>query len=251
MQLTILGSGTNVHPTRAAAGYLVQTDHAILLDFGPRTLMNLIKTGVDRHQVTHILFSHFHADHFSDFITFFFDAVIYAKHEGGHRPDMTLIGPRGTIRLLQTIMRTFPSFLRPPFKVTLKEVSAKAFMIGATRVVPKPVVHVPDLSSVGYRIEYQGKTMVYSGDSQYCDGLVRLCAEADLAVLDCSFPANKPGPVHLHAGQCGQVAREAGVGQLILSHFYPIADRYDVKAQAGEQYGGRIRKGRDLLTVRL
>ena len=187
MQFTILGSGTNVHPSRAAAGYLVQTDHTILLDFGPRTLMNLIRSGADRHQVTHILFSHFHADHFSDFITFFFDALIYTKHEGGRRPAMTLIGPRGTIRLLQTIMRSFPSFSRPPFGVTLKEVSTKAFTIGDTRVVPKPVVHVPDLSSVGYRIEYQGKSMVYSGDSQYCDGLVRLCVEADVAVLDLSL----------------------------------------------------------------
>ena len=35
MRLTILGSGTNIHPTRAAAGYLVRTDHTILLDFGP------------------------------------------------------------------------------------------------------------------------------------------------------------------------------------------------------------------------
>jgi ribonuclease BN (tRNA processing enzyme) len=117
--------------------------------------------------------------------------------------------------------------------------------------VPKPVVHVPDLSSVGYRIEHRGKTVVYSGDSQYCDEVIRLCRDADLAVLDCSFPANRPGPAHLHAGQCGQVAKEAGIGQLVLSHFYPIADRYDVRAQAGEQYGGKIWKGKDLLTIRV
>jgi ribonuclease BN (tRNA processing enzyme) len=251
MRLTILGSGTNVHPIRAAAGYLVRTDQNILLDFGPRTLMNLIKTGVDRHRITHILFSHFHADHFSDFITFFFDAVIYAKFGGGHRPPMTLIGPKGTIRLLRSIMKSFPSFSPTPFKVTFREVTDSPFGIGDTRVVPKPVLHVPDLSSVGYRIEYQGKAIVYSGDSQYCDALVALCADADLAVLDCSFPANRPGPAHLHAGQCGQVAKEAGVDQLVLSHFYPIADRYDVKAQAAEEYRGTIWKGKDLLTVRL
>ncbi|HEX7766893.1 MAG TPA: MBL fold metallo-hydrolase, partial [Nitrospira sp.] len=88
MRLTILGSGTNLHPKRAAAGYLVRTDQTMLLDFGPRTLSNLLKTGVDRHSITHILFSHFHADHFSDFITFYFDAVIYTKHSGGWRPDL-------------------------------------------------------------------------------------------------------------------------------------------------------------------
>lgn len=251
MRLTILGSGTNVHPTRAAAGYLVRTDRHILLDFGPRTLMNLIKTGINRHRITHILFSHFHADHFSDFITFFFDAVIYAKYGGGHRPGMTLIGPRGTIRLLQSIMKSFPSFSPAPFRVSFREVTDRPFRIGDTCVVPKPVVHVPDLSSVGYRIEYRGKSLVYSGDTQYCDEVIGLCKDAGLAVLDCSFPANRPGPAHLHAGQCGQVAKEAGVGQLVLSHFYPIADRYDVKAQAAEEYRGKIWKGKDLLTIKL
>ena len=83
MRVTILGSGTNIHPTRAAAGYLVRTDHTILLDFGPRTLANLLKTGVNRHRITHILFSHYHADHFSDFITYFFDAMIFTKYQGG------------------------------------------------------------------------------------------------------------------------------------------------------------------------
>lgn len=251
MRLTILGSGTNVHPTRAAAGYLVCTDHNIILDFGPRTLMNLIKAGVNRHRITHILFSHFHADHFSDFITFFFDAVIFSKYGGGYRPGMTLVGPKGTIRLLRSIMHSFPSFSSAPFRVVFKEVSGKPFSIGDTRIIPKAVVHVPDLSCVGYRIEYRGKAVVYSGDTQYCDALVRLCTEADLAVLDCSFPANRPGPAHLHAGQCGRVAKEASLGQLVLSHFYPIADRYDVKAQAAEQYGGKIWKGKDLLTIKL
>ena len=251
MRLTILGSGTNVHPTRAASGYLLRTDRAILLDFGPRTLMNLIKTGVNRHRITHILFSHFHADHFSDFITFFFDAMIFTKYQGGKRPPLTVIGPRGTRQLFKTLFAALPGFGRTPFGVHFKEVSDRPFWIGHTKILPRTVTHSPRLHCLGYRIEYAGKALAYSGDSQYCNNLVRLCGDADLAVLDCSFPANRPGPVHLHAGQCGEVAREAGVGQLVLSHFYPIADRYDVKAQAGEKYGGRIRKGKDLLTITL
>lgn len=249
MRVTILGSGTNVHPTRAAAGYLVRTDHHILLDFGPRTLMNLIKTGVDHTQITHILFSHFHADHFSDFITFFFDAIIFTKYHGGTRPPLTIIGPPGTRHLFRTLFAVMPGFSRVPFRVRFKEVSDRPLWIGRTKVLPHKVVHSPRLHCLGYRLEYGGKALAYSGDSQYCSNLVRLCGDADLAVLDCSFPANRPGPVHLHAGQCGQVAKEAGVGQLILSHFYPIADRYDVKAQAAEEYGGKIWKGKDGMTI--
>lgn len=244
--LTILGSGTNVHPTRAAAGYLVQTDQLMLFDFGPRTLMNLIKSGVDRHRISHICFSHFHADHFSDFITFFFDAIIHCKYEGGKRPPLTLIGPRGTKRLLRGILTTFPSFDSPPFPVVIKEMADRSITIGRTTITARTMTHVPDLHCVGYRIEYRGKSIAYSGDTQFCANLVRLCEDVDLAVLDCSFPANKPGPAHLHAGQCGQAARDAGVSRLVLSHFYPIAERYDVREQAGEQFSGKIKMGRDL-----
>ncbi|HEY6084987.1 MAG TPA: MBL fold metallo-hydrolase [Nitrospira sp.] len=249
MRLTILGSGTNVHATRAAAGYLVRTDQTMLMDFGPRTLMNLIKTGVDRHKITHILFSHFHADHFSDFITFFFDAVIHCKYGGGSRPDLTVIGPRGMKHLLGLIIDTFPSFSRPPFRVIFKEVTDRSLLIGDTRICPKIMTHVPDLHCVGYRVEYGGKALAYSGDTQYCNNLVRLCKDADAAVLDCSFPANKPGPAHLHAGECGRVAEESAVGRLVLSHFYPIAERYDVRAQAGEHFNGQITMGKDLMTL--
>lgn len=250
MRLTILGSGTNVHPRRAAAGYLVETDHVLLLDFGPRTLANLMKGGVQRHRIQHILFSHYHADHFSDFIPFFFDAVFHSRFVGP-RPALCLYGPRGTTRLFRTILNTFPGFRAGRFRVALREVGDRSFAIGRTRIIPRTVVHSPKLHCLGYRIEYGGRVLAYSGDAEHCGGLVRLCGDADLAVLDCSFPANRPGPGHMHAGDCGRLAREAGVRRLVLSHFYPIAERYSVKEQAGERFSGSIRKARDLMRVEL
>ncbi len=248
MRLTILGSDTNVHPKRAAAGYLVETDHALLLDFGPRTLTNLIKSGVERHRIRHILFSHYHADHFSDFITFFFDAVFHSRFVGP-RPDLHLYGPRGTKTLFGTILDSFPGFRAGRFRVSLREVGDRSFTIGRTRIIPRTVVHSQKLHCLGYRIEHGGRALAYSGDSEYCEGLVRLCGDADLAVLDCSFPANRPGPGHMHAGDCGRLARDAGVRRLVLSHFYPIAERYKVAEQAGETFDGRIRKARDLMRL--
>jgi ribonuclease BN (tRNA processing enzyme) len=72
-----------------------------------------------------------------------------------------------------------------------------------------------------------------------------------VAVLDCSFPVQRPGKGHMHAQDCGRVAREAAVKRLILSHFYPVAERYDVKAQAGREFGGRITMARDRLRVEI
>jgi ribonuclease BN (tRNA processing enzyme) len=248
MKLTILGSGTNVHPTRAAAGYLVRTDQLLLFDFGPRTLKNLMKLGVNRHKIRHILFSHFHADHFADFVHFFFDAVFHSKFIG-KRPDLTIIGPRGTKKLFGIMLKNFPGFSAAQFKTTIREVMDRTFTIGRTRITARTVEHSRRLHCLGYRIKHGGKAIAYSGDSMYCENLIRLCRNADVAVLDCSFPANKPGPHHLHAGDCGRVAQKAGVKRLILSHFYPIAERYDVKRQAARHFKGRIVKGKDLLSL--
>ncbi len=248
MRLTILGSGTNMHPRRAAAGYLVETDRPLLLDLGPRTLGNLLRTRVDRHRITHLLFSHFHADHFSDFITFYFDAVIHSKLVR-RRPDLTIIGPRGGRRLFGTIIKTFPVFREAPFRTTIEEVEDETFRIGATRVTAQSVEHTPRLHCLGYRLAHEGRTLAYSGDSMYCEELVSLCDGSDLAILDCSYPTNRPGPAHMHAGDCGRVAQEAKVRRLILSHFYGDADRFDVARQAARAFEGRITKARDLLRV--
>jgi ribonuclease BN (tRNA processing enzyme) len=248
MRLTILGSGTNVHPTRAAAGYLVKTDQLLLFDFGPRTLKNLMKAGVNRHKIRHILFSHFHADHFADFVHFFFDAVFYSKFVGT-RPDLTIIGPRGTKKLFGVMLKNFPGFNAAQFKTAIREVSDQIFTIGKTRITARTVEHSRRLHCLGYRVEYGGRALAYSGDSMDCAGLRQLCRKADVAVLDCSFPAQRRGTNHMHAGDCGKVAEASDVKRLILSHFYPIAERHDVKQQAARHFKGRITKGRDLMRL--
>lgn len=248
MRLTILGSGTNMHPRRAAAGYLVETDQPFLMDMGPRTLANLMRTSLDRHRITHLLFSHFHADHFSDFITFYFDAIIQSKLVR-QRPDLTLIGPRGSRKIFTAIIKTFPVFRDAPFKTHMEEVGDETFTIGATRVTAQTVDHTARLHCLGYRIAHKDRALVYSGDSMYCEALVSLCERANAAVLDCSYSAQHPGPAHMHAGQCGQVAQEAGVRRLILSHLYEDADRSNVVRQAGRSFDGPIIKAKDLMTL--
>jgi len=166
MQVTILGSGTNVHPSRAAAGYLVDTDQPLMLDFGPRTLMNLRKTGTNRHDLRTIFFSHYHADHFSDFITFFFDAVYYSKHVS-RRPDLNIFGPRGTRKLFQAILKTFPGFSQGAFRVDLHEVQDGEVRLGQTKVFARTVTHSAGLHCVGYRIEHEDRVLTYSGDAEY------------------------------------------------------------------------------------
>ncbi len=250
MKVTILGSGTNMHPTRAAAGYLFWTDRPILLDFGPRTLSNLRKTGLDRHTIQHLLFTHYHADHFSDFIPFFFDAICSSKFER-IRPPLTIFGPPGTKRLFRGMFKTFPNFSEPLFRVTIKEVEDRPFSIGPTRIIPKRMTHTTQQCCLGYRLEYQGKAAVFSGDAVASSNLQKLCRNVDLAILDCSFPEDQPGVAHMHAGACGRIAKRAGVKRLVLSHLYETADRSPIVSQARKYFPGPIVKAKDLLALRV
>ena len=250
MQVTILGSGTNLHPTRAAAGYLIQTDRPILLDFGPRTLSNLLNTGVDRHTIQYLLFTHYHADHFSDFLTFFFDAICHSMFSDV-RPALNIYGPPGTKRLFRTMFRTLPNFQDAPFRVTLKEVHDRPFSIGQTQITPLPMTHSDQQICLGYRVDYQGQSAAFSGDAMASTNLVSLCQNVDLAILDCSFSSHKPGGSHMHAEECGKVAKKAKIKKLVLSHFYETADRSNVVAQARRYFSGTIVKGKDLLTLKV
>ena len=54
------------------------------------------------------------------------------------------------------------------------------------------MVHSEQQHCLGYRIEYQDRTLAYSGDAAYAPNLMTLCRNVDVAILDCSFPKNRP-----------------------------------------------------------
>jgi len=81
--------------------------------------------------------------------------------------------------------------------------------------------------------------------------LVSLSQDVDLAILDCSFSSHAPGQSHMHAEECGKVAKKANIKKLVLSHFYETADRSNVVAQARRFFSGPIIKGKDLLALQV
>jgi len=121
MYVTILDSGTNLHHTRAAAGYLIEPDHPFLLDFGPRTLTNLLRGKGDRNSVEQIFFTHHHADHVADFIPFFFDAVITSKMNpsSSTRNALRIFGQLEHARCLEVSFAHFRRSQHHPFLGTL------------------------------------------------------------------------------------------------------------------------------------
>jgi ribonuclease BN (tRNA processing enzyme) len=119
------------------------------------------------------------------------------------------------------------------------------------------VVHGP-VPAVGYRIEYKGHSIVYSGDTSSKTGnMVTLAQGADLLIYDTSIMDVAPSPVfqalHTTPARMGAVAAAAGVKTLVLSHITPITEpNLDaVKAEIAAEYSGHIRAARDLKVYNL
>jgi ribonuclease BN (tRNA processing enzyme) len=86
-------------------------------------------------------------------------------------------------------------------------------------VFSKKTVHTAD--SIAYRFEERGRSIVFTGDCDYDQGLIDLSQEADLLVMDCSFPNALKVSGHLTPAECGSIAKQAQAKKLILSHIYP------------------------------
>jgi ribonuclease BN (tRNA processing enzyme) len=106
------------------------------------------------------------------------------------------------------------------------------------------------LNSRCYRLtDRLHKSLFYSGDSDYSHNLLDLAAAADLAIIEASNTPKTKIEGHLTPQLAAQVAQEAGIKNLILTHFYPEVFKINVLAVARKIYKGKVKLARDNLSI--
>ena len=113
-----------------------------------------------------------------------------------------------------------------------------------------PVEHNPE--SLAFRIsDRRGKSVVFSGDTDYSDNLAVLAAGADLLICESALPDDQKVSGHLTPSLAGRIAARAGVGKLVLTHFYPECDQVDIRKQCRRTYSGPLVLAEDLMGFEL
>ena len=116
------------------------------------------------------------------------------------------------------------------------------------KIISAPINHTPD--SIGLRIEdNSGRSIVYSGDTGYCDEIVDLARDADLLILESSFPDGQEIEGHLTPSQAGEIATRSGARRLLLTHFYPECLKTDIEKQCRKTYHGELILAADLMSL--
>ena len=239
MNLFVLGSGTCV-PTveRGPSGLVLAFDsHLILFDGGSGSLRQMARLGLDFRRVDYICLSHFHPDHVSDFVPFLF-AMNYTVDFIRSLP-LHVIGPKGLKKFYDQLRGIFGRWIEAQtYPLFFHEVEESHLPFPDFEIRTLPMNH--SAISVAFRVMGQGRPVVYSGDTDYCANIVSLGREANLLILECSFPDERKKEGHLTPSLAGRIAREASCQKLLLTHFYPVFQGHDILAECHKEFSGEI-----------
>jgi len=251
-RVTILGSGTCVPSAkRSACAVMVTAGKAvILLDCGPGTMRRLVETGTAVTDVTHLFFSHFHPDHTGELVSFIFAT----KYPDSDRRDnvLTITGGKGFLRFINRLKDVYGDWMElPEGMLRFVELDGNGLdrrSFASFTMETMPMNHREE--SLGYRItDANGRSIVYSGDTDTSNNLVSLASGADLLICESAMPDELKVPGHLTPSLAGDIATRAQVKKLVLTHLYPQCDQVDLRAQCRKTYQGPLLIAEDLMRI--
>jgi ribonuclease BN (tRNA processing enzyme) len=258
MQLAVVGTRSGMpEPGEPSSGYVVRTaETVILLDCGPGVAGALPAIAAPA-DLDAVFLSHLHLDHCHDLLPVAKKIVApyvpYPGYPGTQRQTGTpvqvplFVSPGGKQALL-TLQRLFPTVSAPmldqalelAFDITEYDARTSA-VIGDCAVTAFPVPHA--VPAWGVRVESPSGILAYTGDTGWSEDLVELAKGADLLLCEATRREPDRGPHgHLSATQAGQLARLAGVGELILTHFSTCEPTWlrDLQSDASLAFGGPV-----------
>lgn len=238
-EVFVLGSsGTYPSSSSATSGFLLRSDGSdVWIDAGTGTFSNL-QRHTNYFDLEALFLSHLHLDHIMDVYPFYY-ALRYSPETRGPN-GLPVFAPPGAKEQLErlaslTSQDGFGGFFdfRPIASGDEATVGPFVFKFQRTE---HPV------ETFAMKIESAGRTLVYSADTALCDEVVKLAEGADVLIAEASMqrPVEGLAKVHMTAEEAGQMAKDAGVGRLVLTHIVPGQDSKISVDQASARFGGEV-----------
>ena len=246
MRLTILGSGTCVpYNRRGSSSYALELPKSTtLLDCGNGATWKLGMVGISYLDIDHILITHFHPDHTSDLIPFLF-ATRYSYGSTREKP-LHLWGPPGFGRFFSALKEAYGDWIVPK-ALLVNDIENDRIQLGDFDLSSAHTLHTEN--SLAYRIDSEGKSLVYTGDTDYSESLVKLAENADILLIECSMPDDLKVEGHLTPAGVTRIANESGAKKIILTHLYPACDESDILALIRNRTDADVVVAEDLLEI--
>lgn len=192
-------------------------DDSFLIDCGASSLIALRQQQIAPRDLSKILITHLHGDHFGGLPFFLLDAQLVSKRSA----PLTIAGPPGLeTRLMKAMEVLFAgsSQVEPSFELRIVELSPrKPTRVDQIEVTAFPAAHFSGAPSYSLRVEVEGKIFVYSGDTQWTDTLIEASHGADLFVCEC-YVFDEEVPLHNNYRAIMQHRPRLTCKRIILTH---------------------------------
>ena len=220
MQLRFIGSGdafgsggrlnTCFHVTGEAVNFLI--------DCGASSLVGLKSHAIRLNAIQAIFITHFHADHFGGIPFLILDAQFFAKRV----EPLVIVGPPGLAQWYERVMETaFPGSFATATKFTLSLIemqAGEARTVAGVRIKAFQAHHGnPGGPFFSYRLEAEGRTIAYTGDTEFTDTLVDCASGVDLFVAEAYF-FDKKVKLHLDLATLTEQLPRMRPKRVILTH---------------------------------
>lgn len=249
MEILFLGTGTGLPSSdRGSPSILVKSGEIyFLLDIGPGSLRQLAKAGIPFWRPELVLITHFHPDHINDLSHLLF--ALRSPAISHSERMVTIAGPEGITDFhngLKAIYDKWVELSHPESRFV--ELSQEQIFRYKTLEI-KAIKTSHTINSLALRISSEGKTLVYSGDTPFFEGLIEFAFDSDLLIMEASFP--RPNQGHLTPYEAGIVAQKAKAKILALTHFYPEVLSSDIWGTVRKVFSGQLVLAKDLMKVTL
>ena len=244
MQIYILGSGTCIpNKRRGSSGYYLEiNDKKILLDCGNGTTWKLEQIGVSFTDIDYVFISHLHPDHTSDLIPFLFaNKYSYNKYR-----NKNLYINGGIDNFIESLNSIYNNWLRPD-RLFVNEIDIGKIDYRDFNIEVFNSVHTDN--SLIYRFVCSGLSLVYTGDTDYFEGLEEISKKADLLLTECSSVDDKKIKGHLTPSDIIRLAEISKPKKIVLTHLYPDCDEFDIVKQIQSEVSSEVIKAEDFMMI--
>ena len=188
----------------------------VMLDCGATTLIALKRAGIDPASIGWVALSHLHGDHFAGLPWLILDGQ-FAKRT----KPLVIAGPEG---VRERIERTFEALypgatdVARAFETRFLELAERVPLeLGPALITPFEVRHQSGAPSYALRLEYAGKVIAYSGDTEWTGALIDVANDADLFVCECNFYDRK-APGHLDYKTLIEKRSQLRCERIVITH---------------------------------
>ena len=217
---------------------------SLFIDCAGSPFHKLLKVGADPDNLVGVILTHSHPDH-----TYGLPSLIHELWLHGRRDTLHIFANEATQQVAGALLDVFKLKAKPvplAFRIIPSDEGYLLLETGSYLVHTSPVKHEVPTSAVRITSRETGRIAVFSADSGPCPELVALARGADLLFHECGVET--PHPFHSTPEQVGELAAEAGVGQVILVHCHHnlTKEPYLSVSEIRKRYPGEVRFAKDL-----